>query len=325
MPNHAHTATIAKAQAAYGRQARERLPTCGGGCIMIYDLDTQLLVVAPTACHKWTCAHCAPQRLREAQAKARSGHPERHIVLTMRPVDGLSQKLQITHCMASFRKLVARARRTFGTFEYMASLELHKNGSPHLHILQRGTYIPHRWLSQNWHALTGNYIVHLKHITNTRGAINELTKYLAKTAATMAAVTPRTTPITTSRGWVIDPPDVDPAHAEHNFLTFFTSVSIQDLETCLSTLGVSLLPARGPPGRFSLKPPPDLDPDFLTSQLHQAYHEEDRPMVLAVCLLQDDQYVLHQVALQDLNKDPEYRASLNPDRKPYSPGPGLPF
>ena len=325
MPNHADTSRIAKAQAAYGRQARDRLPTCGGGCVMLYHLDTRELVIVPVACHKWTCAYCAPQRLREAQAKARAGHPERHIVLTMRPINGLHQKRHIAHCLASFRKLVALARKTYGPFEYMASLELHKNGAPHLHILQRGTYISHNWLSKTWAKLTGNYIVHIKHLTNTRAAINEATKYLAKTARLMSDLSPGHTPLTTSRGWVLDKPETDPAYAERNFLTLYSWVHVQDLETCLTSLGVALVPARGPPGRFRLELSPHFDPDSLTSYLQQAYHEEDRPMALAVSLLQDDQYVLHQKALADYHKatkgDPEWDFT----RTPYSPGPDRPF
>lgn len=303
MPHNANTAAVAAAQSAYGRQARQRLPTCGGGCVIIQDDDTRELIIVPITCKKWTCSYCAPAKLWAIQLKARRGHPERHIVLTMRPDPDRTIAGQLAHIRSCFRRLVTVCRKTFGTFEYLAALELHKSGAPHLHILQRGTYISHRWLSRAWKRITGSYIVHIKQITNSRAAINEITKYLAKTACNINDLGAQLAPFTMSNGWLIDKPDVDPDHAERNFTALHSYVHVEHLQEALERCGVELVAVRGPPGRYRLDDLAHATPTELQDLRDQAYHEEDTALALAVSLLTDPNYVSETRLLADYHKD----------------------
>lgn len=64
---------------------------------------------------------------------------------------GTDQKDQDHDIHRDFTVLVKRIRREFGRFEYMAVKELSpKNKLLHLHIVYRGSYIPQKWLSDQW-------------------------------------------------------------------------------------------------------------------------------------------------------------------------------
>lgn len=249
----ADTASIARAQQAYGRQAADAVPTCGRGFVTLVDRETAQVIFIPMRCHRWECSYCAPYRLRDLQSRARRGHPERHIVLTSRPKPERTFAQNAKWIRQRFAILVTKIRRTFGPFEYMAALEQHKNGAPHLHILCRGRYIPHRWLATAWSKLTGNFIVHIKAVDRTRAAVNELTKYLAKTAAALTESGGTTTPISTSNNWLLDPPERDPAHAERHWDACYTPFDLGDLEDVLQFLGRSLELLPNAHGMFTLE------------------------------------------------------------------------
>lgn len=257
----AHTAAIARAQDAYSRQQGYKTPDCAGSFVQMIDVEAGLLRVIPIRCDKWACPYCAPIKLSQARLRARSGAPKRHIVLTLRYRPELSLPKQIDLLRAAFRKLVAKIRRTFKQFEYMAVLELQKNRTPHLHVLARGTYIPWRWLTKTWQALTGAWMVHIKSIKSERGAISELVKYLAKTAQTLQNDVPGCNVITTSRHWLLSPPDKDPGSLEHNWHICYVPWSPQEYEETLNALGASLDPVPGATGVFAINcnSPPSQD------------------------------------------------------------------
>lgn len=84
-------------------------------------------------------------------------------------------------------QLVAKIRRTYGTFEAAIFLEETRSGHPHWHILARCAFIPQRWLSNKWRHLTGAYIVDIRAIDKTVDAIGYVCKYVTKVAARPAA------------------------------------------------------------------------------------------------------------------------------------------
>jgi len=179
------------------------LDMCGKGAVVFQDRATGALAMAPTTCHRWTCPRCAPAKRARIIAMAHAGKPQRKIELTLRPFHhDVPLRYQIAYIRLHWRRLLQRIRRTFGDFEWMAALELQKNGTPHLHILQRGPYIPKRWLEAAWRNLTGSWIVWIKQVDRSPGAIGEVTKYLVKTASQIEREAPRTPVITHSRGWL---------------------------------------------------------------------------------------------------------------------------
>lgn len=245
------------------------------------DRKTGELHIVLTRCHQWACPHCAPIRLAQVKDKARRGHPERHIVLTCRPMPGWSQAYHVKYIRKKVRILVQAIRREFGHFEYMMALELHKNGAPHVHILQRGTYISQRWLSTHWFKLTGNFKVHIGGIHRTEGAIAELTKYLAKTAALLGEILPGLAVFTTSKGWLIDPPERSPEYAERDWFAVYHPSKTSDLLAAAAALGTSVKPSGSCPGTYQIIP---SDSRSLQEALRLAgqHSDEARQLVLMI-------------------------------------------
>lgn len=318
----AETATIARAQKAYSAQAACSLPTCGRGFVTLIDQASHDVLIMPMRCHRWSCPACAPVRLAQIRSLARRGHPERHIVLTLPADDSRSLSDSLHYIRSRYQVLVQQIRREFKVFEYMAVLELQKNGTPHLHILQRGTYIPWNWLSSHWRKLTGAWMVHVRKITRTENAINELVKYLAKTASSLEASTPKLRITTRSAHWIIDPPDTDPAYSEHTWEAFYSPLNLGDLREALQLFASDLQLAPGSMTCWKLKtrdPPTPLEISTAQEQWPDVYPDEFQ---LAVDLLRGSTHTLHNMELARQERlDPERQASLEYFGIPTSPGP----
>jgi len=159
-----------------------------------------------------------------------------------------------------FRRLVARIRRNFPRLEYCAAIELTKRGTPHLHVLTRGDYIPQTWLSTAWKDLTGSYIVHIRKIDQVAGAVLEVTKYLTKSAAQIAELLPGKQVLTMSHGWLPegwrDKPDDRPTTTSAHFFPILFS----DLVDVIGELGGFVTPEPLAPGRYlvQFERPPDI-------------------------------------------------------------------
>lgn len=279
-----HTKKIARAQAAFAAQAVNTSPNCGHGLVVLLNPDTNQVRIVPMRCRKWSCPHCSTIKLQHAQAQARAGHPERHIVLTLSKDSPADQAEAVAYINRCFGRLVAAIRKEFGAFEYMRVLELHKSGRPHLHILSRGTYIPWKWLSRTWQRLSGAWMTHIHHIDRTSNAVNELTKYLAKTAVQLQGLTHKTNIITTSKHWRIDPPTKDSAYSEKGWLALWLPSSITDLTDCLDLFGVSLNAVKDQPGLFqpSTRPPPTPAEEIAARNAWPDYMPEVYYLALAV-------------------------------------------
>jgi len=63
---------------------------------------------------------------------------------------------------SNFNAFTKRVRRKFGKFEYFRLFTNEGNGV--LHILYRGSYIPHKWVKRAWNELHSAYIVHLREV-----------------------------------------------------------------------------------------------------------------------------------------------------------------
>jgi hypothetical protein len=85
----------------------------------------------------------------------------------------------VTGAYKALSRLCKSLRRRGYTFEYLAVPERHKNGRYHLHILQRGSFVPQRELSMlAERAGMGRYVW----ITNidVGDSMNSVAKYLVK-------------------------------------------------------------------------------------------------------------------------------------------------
>jgi len=79
--------------------------------------------------------------------------------------------------------------------KYIAVLEFHKSGVPHLHVLV-DRYIPQAWISESWSALGGGNIVDIRQVD-----VHRIGHYLAKylTKELLLSAPERSRRVTTSR------------------------------------------------------------------------------------------------------------------------------
>lgn len=217
---------------------------CRTGTLVMQNRRTGDLVIVPTLCHKWSCPYCANERFLRVRALARAGKPERLITLTLRPAPGVGLRCQISNLRLCWRRLLQRLRRQFGPFEWLSALELTKNGTPHMHVLQRGAYIPQAWLSQAWKAYTGAYIVHIRKVDQVPGSVAEVTKYLAKTAAALELSAPHVPVFTHSRGWLPDDYGDQSDPQDPWDFKIWLPVSWHELQGYCEDFGIALEPLR---------------------------------------------------------------------------------
>ncbi|MBA7539229.1 hypothetical protein ES705_31508 [subsurface metagenome] len=171
-----------------------RLPSqsyCGHGCIVGSNPDRSRIVIAPMTCKSWDCAPCGARKRQQWIHKFQNADPEREITLTIPKGKWPDPQDAAWHMKKAWTELVRHIRRTFGSFEYGLVWELTKAGTPHMHILSRGKYIPQKWLRLQWIALGMGSIVHITTVKNKGKHAAHLCKYLAKsTGQTAAALAP---------------------------------------------------------------------------------------------------------------------------------------
>ncbi|MBA7547186.1 hypothetical protein ES705_39592 [subsurface metagenome] len=141
---------------------------------------TGLGVIVPLRCKSWSCPHCAPRKRHAWINRFAAGEPEREMTLTTRADPSLTPVEIATRMKGHWVKFVAEIRKVFGPFEYALVWELTKAGTPHCHVLTRGSYIPQRWLSSHWHALGEGENVDIRSVKKTRAHAAHLCKYLGK-------------------------------------------------------------------------------------------------------------------------------------------------
>ncbi len=220
---------------------------CGTGIIVYEDQETGQLCIVPTRCKSWGCPSCRIYKQALLKAQAMAGNPERMITLTLRSGSPLRIYLQVDQLRKRRRLLVQRIRRTFGTFEYFEVLELQRNGTPHLHVLCRGTYISQRWLSTAWLRISGSPIVHIRKIDTVQRGAQEATKYVTKTAGDLYDALMGRAIACMSRGWLpADFNDDDDPGAGDPFAAYLP-ISFHDAARAVEALGGKLTPVKGNP------------------------------------------------------------------------------
>src|SRR5439155_15380978 len=130
-------------------------------------------------CKCWGCSQCGPRRAKRYRYGIRSVAEQlklqRFITLTLDP-----EKIEgdpVDHLRETFNKLRTYLRRKFGSApKYIAVLEFHENGRPHLHVLI-DRFIEQAWLSAAWEAIGGGRIVDIRFVDLHRVS-HYLSKYL---------------------------------------------------------------------------------------------------------------------------------------------------
>jgi hypothetical protein len=156
----------------------EPCPDPWAGRHVFFNPETKQVI--PARCKKWTCYTCAKINYYKVDVLLSSGNAQRFITLTR--AGNTTEEIRL-----NLQKLVQAIRREGWIFEYSAMIELHLNGQPHIHILQRGDFIPQDWLSKKWETFTaksyqgaGSFIVDIRQIADNQNIKGYLLKYVRK-------------------------------------------------------------------------------------------------------------------------------------------------
>jgi hypothetical protein len=132
--------------------------------------------VVPVLCHTYGCKRCGPLRVEAWRSFIELAEPERFITLSR-------VGLTLVEVGRVATVLARRLRRKGYTFEYCMTFERHRNGYYHIHMLQKGDYIPQPLLSDCLLTATHgfSYVVHIAKCTP--GTAGYVTKYCTKVLA----------------------------------------------------------------------------------------------------------------------------------------------
>jgi len=155
----------------------QRKPYCGHFTLAGQSLTSQQTQYQRLNCKSWGCSHCGPRRAKRYKHSIRTIADrlklQRFITLTLDPerIEGDS----VIYLRNTFNKLRTYLRRKYGSApKYIAVLEFHENGKPHLHVLI-DRFIEQAWLSSAWEAVGGGRIVDIRFVD-----LHRVSHYLAK-------------------------------------------------------------------------------------------------------------------------------------------------
>lgn len=116
---------------------------------------------------------CGPARAYRLGLLVAENYPERFVTLSRVSLD-------VREAYKALRRLSRLIRRRGYTWEYLAVPERHKNGSWHLHLLQKGSSIPVRELSALAEKAGMGRVVWINAVQYTEEGVSKAPKYLVK-------------------------------------------------------------------------------------------------------------------------------------------------
>jgi len=198
----------------------QKKPYCGHFTLAGKSLTSQQTQFQRLNCKSWGCSHCGPRRARRYKHAIRAIADrlklQRFITLTLDPekIEGDS----VIYLRATFNKLRTYLRRKYGSApKYIAVLEFHENGKPHLHILI-DRFIEQAWLSTAWDAVGGGRIVDIRFVD-----LHRVSHYLAKylTVDLLLSAPKGVRRVTCSRGIVL----LEQSEKTHTWILLKTPIS----------------------------------------------------------------------------------------------------
>ncbi len=135
-------------------------------------------------CRAWTCPDCADTRKKGLIAQGIGGRPNKFLTLTMRRTDRMTPEQAAAEITRGWRIVRHRIMRFYGLTKlpFLAVMERHQSGWPHLHILARMPFIDHEMLSEwCWEIFDGPN-VWIEHLDRSHKAPIYCAKYCTKCA-----------------------------------------------------------------------------------------------------------------------------------------------
>jgi len=153
---------------------------CRSGSIIGIDPTGTHIIIIPTLCKSWDCPECGPRKRSQWIARLASGKPQRMMTLTCTPDPNTTAREKAIKMKTAFIALIAEIRRRRGKCEYALVFEIQENGSPHMHVLMRGPYVPQKWIKAFWSAAGVGSIVDIRAAHSPIKEAGHACKYLAK-------------------------------------------------------------------------------------------------------------------------------------------------
>lgn len=133
-------------------------------------------------CKLWSCSICEPRNAARLRADIKGGHPGKFLTFTARPDAMAGPAVQARRMKRWVRQVFEEWRRRHPgkEVEYLAVVEAHKSGWPHVHVAARAPSMDWRELRALWEAISGSYRVDIRAVRKQRGFARYLAKYLTK-------------------------------------------------------------------------------------------------------------------------------------------------
>lgn len=199
---------------------------CGRGCLVKLNMQTYKITVIPLTCKSWTCPKCGPRLVANWRRRIQAAKPERFITLTWDPANESDPQVAIVLMKRAFANLVRIIRAQGYKFEYCAVWEFTRGGYPHIHLAQRGDYLPQKFLSKKWQYLGSGKIVDIRKVKTQHGCANELTKYLMKSTHTSKEKMPSMRLVQASKNFFDPPVIASPKEEPNDYKSFFITLSL---------------------------------------------------------------------------------------------------
>jgi hypothetical protein len=133
-------------------------------------------------CKCWTCENCAPWNADKLAQRIASGKPDKMLTLTIKQGKAGTPDDDARALVDALDILWKRFRKAFPKkkFAYVAVMERHKSGEPHLHLALRADYIPFPWLQKQMRQILESPRVRIEELRSIERGIEYLTGYMTK-------------------------------------------------------------------------------------------------------------------------------------------------
>jgi hypothetical protein len=207
----------------------KQLELCGKGHLVGTHISGKKMKIIPLFCGRWDCPVCGPKKRKIWFARLLSGKPDRLITVTHRPTTEYSPQEAATKLKRTWSRFADNQRRKGRDMEYAWCLQWHKNGFPHLHILQRGAYIPQAELSLYFRKKLNSPIVDIRKNKSKNQAANYIIRYILRSAESDAAAQPKGFRIQTSMNYCLEWDDRKKAQHDEDWTWKFTPGNLKDI------------------------------------------------------------------------------------------------
>ena len=194
---------------------------CGKGCVLVPNADFSSIQVVPVRCRSWKCPKCGPPLRQQWAHRIAEAKPERFLTLTTDTKRFRAPEEAYLHLNTALPALIRELRKLKIGFEYCLLWEPTESGWPHIHIAQKGSFVPKKLLSYLWDKLGCGIIVDVTRIRHKGQTANYVTKYMTSAALHHAFLPKHHRIIQYSRRFFPRPPNCTPALAPEGSKAFF--------------------------------------------------------------------------------------------------------